>query len=404
TPKTVLPLTPDVVLLGGTSSRIYRTTDRGRTWNWTQLGRATDQQVVRLAPAADNALIAIVNRTDTGMGAIWRSTDGGVTWEQLVAVEKPLFDVSFRDGTQGVAVGDGIAYTSEDGGQSWKRVLIAGRKNAVEFIDGQTVLAVGSRPKVAISQNGGKTWRAVEGPWNEQVTTFNSLAIVNGGSYYVGTGGTQVMVVRYFDPKYEAPFADGTVAIPFDFSLPGGDSLAAGTYQVTLEHRGDEHIIELERKGAAPNDSTKGRGLKCADPCLGDVPVDVQYDFLNLAQAKPEALQLKFSLEPASNGLAIVADVPLRSRDLQTTAALLLAANPAQPKDVTVTAQDAKKKGGGLLDRVKKAAQGDVKGALENAPVDPAAAAQRLKESRATTGAVYRIRVRYPIDLIRRAR
>jgi photosystem II stability/assembly factor-like uncharacterized protein len=161
------------------------TANGGRTWT------RVDQKALPAALAGEGAYaasgtnVAVHGATHvwiaTSAGRVLHSGDAGRSWSVSIT---PLatgssagpFSIAFRSPTQGIVVGGDYrqesaavdnAATSADAGRSWQRMSgLSGFRSVVQYVPRQTppsVLAVG--PSGAdVSSDGGRTWRAIEGP------------------------------------------------------------------------------------------------------------------------------------------------------------------------------------------------------------------------------------------------
>lgn len=433
----LLVLGPDAIVVGSDGSnqnkQILRTLDGGRTWDRVSLarqhvdGRISGTVVTGLALAEPSTIFATTGTT-LALGEIYRSDDGGHSWTSVAEAEgKPLMGIAFR-GKRGVAVGDGTAFWTEDGGDTWRRVAMPGTRYAVDFIDENTVVAVGSSPDVVISRNGGKTWQPTPGPI-VQVGRLVDVAVVDPGWWFVAG---QTALYQFVDPNHTEPIASGRIPLPVDVQLPGGRALPRGLYDVMLGHRGDQHVLKLDRKGdvpvagqtptgsatgsatgseaAAQREASAGleaavarqKGQKppaCAQPCTVTVPARVTYEKEDIKGGDDMKSFLRFSLEPTESGVAVVvrtAVTPPRN------VALALAAVGAPQSSEKEAGQAAKKtadKVGGLFGRIQKAAAGDLRGAAAGSGVNPQATQKRLRAAKAAPPAVYKVTVRHTLDV-----
>lgn len=115
--------------------------------------------------------------TGGGASRVHYSTNRGASW---LAVDNPvasggstagIFSIAMFDARRGIAVGgnykkpdeavDNVAVTS-DGGKTWKKGAgLGGYRSSVAFIDGRTLVAVGTNGS-DISRDGGKTWTGID--------------------------------------------------------------------------------------------------------------------------------------------------------------------------------------------------------------------------------------------------
>ncbi len=416
----LLPLSPEVVMIAA-GRQIWLTSADGSSV--TQIGTVDARDgITGLAFVAPNTFYATHGGTHGNVGAIHRSTDGGATWEPVVQGDKPILGIAFRDARRGVAVGVGVAYYTNDGGDTWRRVMASGTRYTAAFIDDNTIVSPGTTPGIAISRDGGKTWR----PHSSPPTTSNlvDIAAVDGGWWFVAGGYGVNAIYQFIDPDYVDEIAEGSIPIPATIRLPGGRRLPSGMYDVTLAHRGERHVITLERTGAAPVDSSRAAGSEPAtdtgtptppgtpadvpptcDPCEATVPVEVEYAVEEVTPETTNRSRLRVSLEPTASGVAIVIDAAINPpRDADITLAALGIKQEQEVDAVTVVrkAGEATKKTASWRDRLKKAGEGDIRGAAAGAAVNPQAVVNRVKSARATPPATYRIKVRYAIDIFRR--
>ena len=129
------PSNPDILFLG-TLGGIYKTTDRGLTWQEKRSGLppiSSSGHTVQIskfafAPGNPNTLYAAVGQPRTYKGArgeVWRSDDCGETWRMVVksglAKDVNVFDLAIDASNAArllVATNKGL-FRSEDGGETW---------------------------------------------------------------------------------------------------------------------------------------------------------------------------------------------------------------------------------------------------------------------------------------------
>lgn len=398
--RALLPLGAEALIVGSDGGWVRITEDGGRSWLRTRLyeGRS-NETISALALMPRSTLYAVTNGKHLSSSAVYRSSDGR-SWEKVIQEDAPLHAIDFHDSKLGVVVGEGVAYSTTDGGTTWKKALVAGTRHAVSFVSPNTVIAAGNGPHIMVSENGGRTWRT--GPSMSTYTTLNGLAAVDGG-WWFATATFSPGLYHYVDTNYTAPIAEGALAIPASIELPGGKKLPSGMYRVSIAHRGERHILGLRRTGAAPSQGGEASEAVC-DPCEAELPVDVEYVVEELDGEAGASPGLRLSLEPTETGLAIVLDAAVKpTRSMAAALAALGVPAPGGPEtSTTITTQDAGEtaaKAGGLIDRLQKAARGDLRGAAAGA-VDPSAAMERAASAKAAPWAIYRIKVRHTLDLV----
>jgi photosystem II stability/assembly factor-like uncharacterized protein len=177
---------------------LLRTDDGGHTWAHIPSDAFPAMLPNEAAFAASGTCLALYGASDawiaTGGGAtarVFHSTDHGSTWR---VAETPvhsgdagaagIFSVAFTDATHGIVVGgdykkaheglDNVALTS-DGGATWrlaKGPLPAGYMSAVAYVpgaSGRSLVAVGLGG-TALSTDGGESWAMVDS------VQYNSVA------------------------------------------------------------------------------------------------------------------------------------------------------------------------------------------------------------------------------------
>lgn len=161
---------------------IIRTTDGGSTWKQVSPEKIPPALEGEGGFAASGTCLIVAGKSHawiaTGGAAkarVFRSTDRGSSWQ---VADTPIrtgnsasgiFSIAFRDEKTGIAVGgdyrqeklavDNVALTS-DGGRTWRLVEgsgIGGYRSAVAWVDRTKLIAVGPTGS-DISTNGGATW------------------------------------------------------------------------------------------------------------------------------------------------------------------------------------------------------------------------------------------------------
>jgi photosystem II stability/assembly factor-like uncharacterized protein len=131
-------------LAAGTA--LWRSTDAGATWT----PQITGGDPVSWMQAED-ASNAWMRRSDR----LWRTTDGGATWGQLAGT--PPERARFRTATEGWGVSSGDIYRTTDGGGSWVKVFSVPTRLAEWYHDPLTGWrATGAN--LARTTDGGATW------------------------------------------------------------------------------------------------------------------------------------------------------------------------------------------------------------------------------------------------------
>ena len=173
------------------------TDDGGKTWQRVPPERLPPTLAGEAAFAASGSCLTVFGSSSvwigTGGGAkarVFRSADRGRTWNvaetpvQAGSASSGIFSVAFRDARHGIAVGGdyreakgaspNVALT-DDGGRTWrlaKGPLPGGYLSAVSFAGGSRVVAVGLAG-TAVSADRGESWAFVD------TVAYNSVRFVS---------------------------------------------------------------------------------------------------------------------------------------------------------------------------------------------------------------------------------
>jgi photosystem II stability/assembly factor-like uncharacterized protein len=166
------PVVRDVVWATVEIGSIYRSTDRGRTWQRKDTGLVSaDLHGIAVVPTGGGtrALLATTNR------GLHRSEDGGETWvlqtlpspwqyTRGVTVRADDPSVVFLANGNGPPGNDGKLLRSRDHGRSWEEVALPGERNssvwgiAADPADPLLLFAYTNLGQVFRSTDGGETW------------------------------------------------------------------------------------------------------------------------------------------------------------------------------------------------------------------------------------------------------
>jgi photosystem II stability/assembly factor-like uncharacterized protein len=175
----------------GESSRIYKTTDGGKSWKLMFTNRNPKAFFDAMAFWDVNRGVAVSDSVD-GRFVIIRTTDGGTTWKEVAPESLPpalqgegAFAASGScvtvQGENAVWIGTSAARVlrSTDGGDSWQIAttpIQTGQPSAgifsIAFKDAKHGVVVGgdyrkeaeARDNVATTDDGGRTWTLAKGP------------------------------------------------------------------------------------------------------------------------------------------------------------------------------------------------------------------------------------------------
>lgn len=192
---------------------ILTTDDGGKTWQPVPAGNLPVMQPNEAAFAASGTSLVTQGKRNVWIASgggtnsrVFRSTDRGRNWS-VVNTPLPagdatgLFGMQFFSDKAGIAVGGNYkqeqlagpnAIVSRDGGQTWQLLAQTdppGLKEAISLLPGDRIIAVGPSG-TSISADQGQTWQKLDNDG------FHSLACAKGTCYAVGAKG-KVAVQRF---------------------------------------------------------------------------------------------------------------------------------------------------------------------------------------------------------------
>lgn len=197
-----------IVYAGTVGCGIFRTTDRGRTWD--TLGRTHCRETApRGMPTDVYAMAVDAGSADTVYAAagqqVSRSTDGGLSWQEVgPALANPVTQLAADPQQAGqVYMTAGLAgfWASEDGGATWQtrgEQVFAGTNltalTAVPNARGHLV-AGSSSGEVWLSTDGGRRWRDIRE--NLAVGPITTLATNDAPDSRIGLGSRKDGIVVF---------------------------------------------------------------------------------------------------------------------------------------------------------------------------------------------------------------
>ena len=175
-------VSPRVVWASGTGGTVIRTEDGGATWTRSAIPE-TDKLDFRDIDAVNERTAYVLSIGDGDASRIYKTTDAGRTWAlQFRNADKQAFydAMAFRDSRHGFAFSDSVdgrlvILETDDGGAHWSRIsegLPAALENEGAFaasgtniaIDGDRIWIATSRSRVIMSADNGRRWSAVSTP------------------------------------------------------------------------------------------------------------------------------------------------------------------------------------------------------------------------------------------------
>jgi photosystem II stability/assembly factor-like uncharacterized protein len=176
----------------GSSHSMYRTSDGGASWSSLNPKVPDDSWISSFFFIdANHGWLTILHNNKTfphgpgGGTSILATSDGGNTWneQQSFSNDYSLNDVSFRDTSNGIAVGGRsigekqnrgrlvLALSTNDGGKTWKDIsenIVRAIKtpymfgndelNTVQWLSPSRILILTRRDRLVVSDDGGTTW------------------------------------------------------------------------------------------------------------------------------------------------------------------------------------------------------------------------------------------------------
>jgi photosystem II stability/assembly factor-like uncharacterized protein len=187
---------------------IITTDDGGKTWNQVPAANLPPAIQGEGGFAASGTCITVQGKSNVWVASggavarVYRSTDRGRTWQVAATpissgIESAgIFSIAFKDATHGIIVGgdyrkpteagDNVATTS-DGGRTWTLVTgtrPAGYRSCVAYVPGTAAMlvAVGTSGS-DVSTNGGVDWTSLD------KENYNSVSFTRGAGWAAGPQG-----------------------------------------------------------------------------------------------------------------------------------------------------------------------------------------------------------------------
>jgi photosystem II stability/assembly factor-like uncharacterized protein len=193
---------------------LFGTRNGGETWNKLDTEKMIPAKDGEAAFAASGTCIITQGKKNVFLvsggkqARVFRSNNGGYAW---YVTESPIikgeasqgiFGISMYDALNGVIVGgdyakpndavSNLAFT-KDGGKTWEETKgFSGFRSAASYVDKKTLIAVGSAGS-DISNDGGKTWKALD------KESYNALQIK--GRNAIWAAGEKGRISRFASSK-----------------------------------------------------------------------------------------------------------------------------------------------------------------------------------------------------------
>ena len=150
---------------GGTPNAVFRTMDRGASWNNINAPTSTNggfSQTIAVR-ASDRAILV------SGQSMLYQSRDFGSSWEQLNCPWDSRKIFLFPASSSMVMGSDHGLHWSDDGGNTWRDLTPTISANILfsVAVSGPTILTSSQDFSPFVSQDGGNTWTSPSGPLAE---------------------------------------------------------------------------------------------------------------------------------------------------------------------------------------------------------------------------------------------
>jgi photosystem II stability/assembly factor-like uncharacterized protein len=168
----------------GISGSIFKTSDKGKTWN-----SIADGQTEHFHD------IAILNESTFFVagsnGAIYKTLNGGTTWSaQTSGTTAWIYGIDFYDENRGLAVcHDGTILKTTNGGEAWTNIGIVKNNglNDVKFYNADTAFICSSSGNVYFSGDAGENWTLKN---TDRRASLKKILYVEDTIYISGDKGT----------------------------------------------------------------------------------------------------------------------------------------------------------------------------------------------------------------------
>lgn len=174
-----------LVALNSNNSTLYRSTDRGATWNvvLTNTLLNNPQSFYFL-----NSKVGFIGK----FGKIHKTVDGGFTWqEQNIGSTWAILAIRFLDQNLGFAsTEDGKILKTTNAGSTWTSSNISYDVSAFFFVDASIIYAAGEQGKVYKTVDAGSNWNIVSPTSSLPTYWYRSIYFLNANKgFFVGSSG-----------------------------------------------------------------------------------------------------------------------------------------------------------------------------------------------------------------------
>jgi len=201
--------------------------------NWVEVFRTPAGEVLHGMDFGADVGLAVGNS-----GLVYRSTDRGESWNRLAGIsdEAPLVDVSLAGQIAILVSSGGSIYRSEDAGTTWSLVPgVSSSLNAVESDGGQYLIVVGPNGYITRSEDAGVTWTSVSSgtSWALRGINMFNLTATTAGENGVILRSTDRGVTWFAQTSGTTAFLDAVDFVNEDFGIVMG--ISGGSLLITSD-------------------------------------------------------------------------------------------------------------------------------------------------------------------------
>lgn len=167
----------DPIGAGNGEYELYTTTDGGTTWNAVPGANIPDPLAGEYGYVRDIEVVGDTVWFGTNKGRLYRSPDKGATWEVFQTPETDMGNAnySFRDGGTGLLNIGGVIHESTDGGATWNQLTTTGTvaDGWICYVEGTDVVFTTGQSGSSYSEDGGVNWNIIDTDQHTYVEFIN---------------------------------------------------------------------------------------------------------------------------------------------------------------------------------------------------------------------------------------
>ena len=174
----------------GDSGMIIRSRHFGHTWNRKSLGEDLLFYDLIFFDTLTGIVIGTNYARGLGLpGVAYRTVDGGVSWDSLDIGDRKFNAIALSTDGSAMITANQSVFISQDEGLTWRQYQIPkkSKPTGIAAHDGNAII-VGMSGFLALSNDGGQTWRAHEAI-SRKISLFDVIMIDSVQAYAVGSSG-----------------------------------------------------------------------------------------------------------------------------------------------------------------------------------------------------------------------